>query len=117
MIEPDAQNHQWQPSKLEQQIGAVLFKRLVRNLELTEAGRMVISHAKALFSISGEEGNSPQPPAETRTMVFEERVADVVPETIATDGWHRCCLCRAILALFNVKTTWAPSRMPKIPTP
>lgn len=72
-----------QISKLEQQMGVMLFNRIGRSMELTEAGRMVMSYAEEIFSLGGQlEEMVRNIPAE-RTMVFKVGIADVVPKAIA----------------------------------
>ena len=39
---------------LEDYLGAELFTRVARNLELTEIGRLVLSFANEIFSLGGE---------------------------------------------------------------
>jgi len=52
-------------------------------LELTEAGRTVMSYAEEIFSLGGELEESIRNLPSLRTMVFKVGVADVVPKTIA----------------------------------
>jgi LysR family transcriptional activator of nhaA len=72
-----------QISLLEDSIGETLFRKVGRNLELTEAGRMVLSYADEIFSLGGEleEAVRNLPPG--RRMTFKVGIADVVPKTIA----------------------------------
>lgn len=72
-----------QLSKLEEQLGVVLFTRVGRNLELTETGRRVMSYAEEIFSLGGELEEMVRNLPSVRTMVFKVGVADVVPKTIA----------------------------------
>ena len=72
-----------QLSKLEEQLGVVLFNRVGRNLELTETGRMVVSYAEEIFSLGGELEEMVRNLPSVRTMVFKVGIADVVPKTIA----------------------------------
>ena len=69
---------------LEEQLGEALFDKVGRQLELTEAGRLVLSYADEIFSLGGElEAALRNLPAE-RPMVFRVGVADVVPKSIAS---------------------------------
>jgi LysR family transcriptional activator of nhaA len=43
-----------QISLLEEQLGEVLFKKVGRNLELTDTGRLVLSYADEIFSLGSE---------------------------------------------------------------
>ena len=72
-----------QISLLEEQLGEGLFKKVGRNLELTETGRLVLSYADEIFSLGGELEDAVRNLPATRPMVFRVGVADVVPKTIA----------------------------------
>jgi LysR family transcriptional activator of nhaA len=67
---------------LEQNLGVVLFRRAGRNLELTEAGRLVLSYAEEMFSLGGELEEMLRNLPSNRPMVFKVGVADVVPKSI-----------------------------------
>ncbi len=72
-----------QLSLLEGQLGKPLFARVGRNLELTEAGRLVLSYAEEIFSLGGElEEVIHQLPAD-RPQLFQVGVVDVLPKSIA----------------------------------
>ena len=68
---------------LEDYLGASLFTRVGRGLELTETGRLVLSYADEIFSLGGElEEVLHQLPA-TRPRLFRVGVVDVLPKSIA----------------------------------
>ncbi len=72
-----------QLSLLEDYLGAKLFARVGRNLEITETGRLVLSYADEIFSLGGElEEVLHQLPAD-RPRVFRVGVVDVLPKSIA----------------------------------
>ncbi len=72
-----------QLSLLDEHLGVSLFKKVGRNLELTESGRLVLSYADEIFSLGGElEDVIHQLPAK-RPQVFRVGVVDVVPKYIA----------------------------------
>ena len=72
-----------QLSLLEDSLGEALFKRVGRSLELTEAGRLVLSYAEEIFSLGGELEEVLQQRPKDRPLVFKVGVADVVPKSIA----------------------------------
>ncbi len=72
-----------QLSLLEGNLGESLFSRVGRHLELTEAGRLVLSYAEDIFSLGGELEEMLQNIPEGRPLVFKVGVADVVPKSIA----------------------------------
>ena len=72
-----------QISLLEESIGENLFKKVGRNLELTETGRMVLSYAEEIFSLGIELEDAMHNLPSERPMVFRVGVAEVVPKTIA----------------------------------
>ena len=72
-----------QLSLLEDYLGAKLFTRVGRNLEITETGRLVLSYADEIFSLGGElEEMLHQLPTD-RPRVFRVGVVDVLPKSIA----------------------------------
>ena len=71
-----------QLSLLEQNLELVLFRRAGRSLELTEAGRLVLSYAEEIFSLGGELEEMLRNLPSNRPMVFKVGVADVVPKSI-----------------------------------
>jgi LysR family transcriptional activator of nhaA len=73
-----------QISLLEEQLGEPLFTKVGRNLELTEAGRLVSSYADEIFSLGGELEAALRNMPPERAMVFKVGVADVVPKSIAS---------------------------------
>ena len=68
---------------LEKQLGTTLFKRVGRNLELTETGRLVLSYADEIFSLGGELEEMVRQLPEDRPLLFKVGVVDVVPKSIA----------------------------------
>jgi len=72
-----------QISLLEDSLGENLFKKVGRNLELTEIGRMVLSYADEIFSLGIELEDAMHNLPSERPMVFRVGVAEVVPKTIA----------------------------------
>ncbi len=72
-----------QVSLLEDSLGEALFSKAGRNLELTEAGRLVLSYADEMFSLGGELEEAVRNLPSGRPVVFKVGVADVVPKSIA----------------------------------
>jgi LysR family transcriptional activator of nhaA len=67
---------------LEQSLGVILFRRAGRKLELSEAGRLVLSYAEEIFSLGGQLEDMLRNLPSNRPMVFKVGVADVVPKSI-----------------------------------
>ncbi|MGB5398155.1 MAG: transcriptional activator NhaR [Gammaproteobacteria bacterium] len=72
-----------QLSLLEENLGEALFKRVGRNLELTDTGRLALSYADEIFSLGGELEEVVRNLPDGRPLVFKVGVADVVPKSIA----------------------------------
>lgn len=72
-----------QLSLLEEQLGEALFNRVGRSLQLTDVGRLVLSYADEIFSLSGELEEVVRSLPRDRPMMFKVGVADVVPKSIA----------------------------------
>jgi LysR family transcriptional activator of nhaA len=72
-----------QISLLEDSLGEALFTKAGRNLELTEAGRLVLSYADEIFSLGGELEDTVRNLPSGRPLTFRVGIADVVPKTIA----------------------------------
>jgi LysR family transcriptional activator of nhaA len=72
-----------QLSLLEDHLGATLFNRVGRNLELTEIGRLVLSYADEIFSLGGELEEAIHQQPEGRSPLFRVGVVDVLPKSIA----------------------------------
>ncbi len=69
---------------LEDDLGAPLFAKRGRNLELTEAGRLALGYAEDIFKLGSElEESLRNYPAGGRPAEFRVGVADAVPKTIA----------------------------------
>jgi LysR family transcriptional activator of nhaA len=72
-----------QLSLLEKHLGAELFTRVGRNLEITETGRQVLSYADEIFSLGGELEEIMHQLPEGRPQLFRVGVVDVLPKSIA----------------------------------
>ena len=72
-----------QLSLLEDNLQETLFSRVGRNLELTEAGRLVLSYAEEIFSLGGELEEMLHNLPENRPLMFKVGIADVIPKSIA----------------------------------
>lgn len=72
-----------QISLLEDNLGEALFSKVGRNLELTDAGRLVLSYADEIFSLGGELEDTVRNLPTGRPLTFRVGIADVVPKTIA----------------------------------
>ncbi|NOZ37284.1 MAG: transcriptional activator NhaR, partial [Gammaproteobacteria bacterium] len=68
---------------LEENLGVSLFKRVGRNLELSETGRLVLSYADEIFSLGGELEEVIHQLPEDRPQLFRVGVVDVLPKSIA----------------------------------
>jgi LysR family transcriptional activator of nhaA len=69
---------------LEEQLGEALFTKVGRQLELTDAGRLVLSYADEIFALGGELEDALRNLPQERPMVFRVGVVDVVPKSIAS---------------------------------
>ena len=72
-----------QISLFEDLLGYNLFARVGRRLELTDAGRMVLSYADEIFTLGEELESVLRSPAEGRPLQFSVGVADAVPKVVA----------------------------------
>lgn len=72
-----------QLSVLEEQLGVSLFKRVGRNLELTETGKLALSYADEIFSLGGEMEQVIHQLPTGRPQLFRVGVVDVLPKSIA----------------------------------
>lgn len=68
---------------LEEQLGKPLFEKAGRNLEITAAGRMVLSYADDIFSLGYELEETVKNTSKDRAHVLRVGVADVIPKSIA----------------------------------
>ncbi len=69
---------------LEEDLGAPLFAKRGRNLELTDAGRLAVGYAQDIFTLGSElEESLRNYPEGGRPVEFRVGVADAVPKTIA----------------------------------
>ena len=71
-----------QISLLEQTFGVELFKRVGRQLELTETGRAALPYAEQMFQLAGELENLLRAQPDEQQTLFRVGVADVVPKSI-----------------------------------
>ncbi len=72
-----------QLTTLEEALGAKLFQRAGRQLELTETGRRTLSYADEIFTLGDELVDMLRDPPAQRALVFKVGVADVVPKSVA----------------------------------
>ena len=72
-----------QISLFEDLLGYKLFARVGRRLELTEAGRVVLSYANEIFTLGEELEGILRSPTENRPLQLRVGVADAVPKGIA----------------------------------
>ena len=72
-----------QVSLFEDVLGYKLFTRVGRRLELTDAGRVVLSYADEIFTVGEELEGVLRSPAEGRALPFSVGVADAVPKVVA----------------------------------
>jgi LysR family transcriptional activator of nhaA len=68
---------------LEEQLGHSLFKKVGRNLELTDTGRRVLGYADDIFSLGYELEENIKNAPKDRAQLLRVGVADVVPKSIA----------------------------------
>ncbi|SEI69776.1 transcriptional activator NhaR [Pseudomonas sp. NFR16] len=71
-----------QISLLEQTFGVELFKRVGRQLELTETGRVALPYAEQMFQLGGELEAVLRAQPDEQQILFRVGVADVVPKSI-----------------------------------
>ncbi|OBZ22045.1 LysR family transcriptional regulator [Pseudomonas protegens] len=71
-----------QISLLEQTYGIELFRRVGRQLELTEAGRQALPYAEQMFQLGGELEAMLRARPDEQQIQFRVGVADVVPKSI-----------------------------------
>jgi LysR family transcriptional activator of nhaA len=71
-----------QISLLEQTFGVDLFRRVGRQLELTEAGRLALPYAEQMFQLGGELEALLRAQPNEQQILFRIGVADVVPKSI-----------------------------------
>jgi LysR family transcriptional activator of nhaA len=72
-----------QISLLEEQLGADLFIRVGRNLEISETGRMALSYADEIFSLGGELEEVIHQLPKDRPQLFRVGIVDALPKSIA----------------------------------
>jgi len=71
-----------QLSLLEQTYGIELFKRVGRQLELTEMGRIALPYAEQMYQLGGELEALLRAQPDEQQILFRVGVADVVPKSI-----------------------------------
>jgi LysR family transcriptional activator of nhaA len=71
-----------QLSDLENALGAKLFQRAGRGLEITDAGRRILSYAEEIFSLGDELLEVVQDQTATAMLPFRIGVADSVPKSV-----------------------------------
>ena len=71
-----------QISLLEQTFGVELFRRVGRQLELSEAGRQTLPYAEQMFQLGGELELMLRAQPNEQQILFRVGVADVVPKSI-----------------------------------
>ena len=72
-----------QLSCLEEAMGVTLFERVGRHLELTDAGRLVLSYADEIFLLGSELQNAVRHRPKRSSLAFKVGIDDVVPKSIA----------------------------------
>jgi LysR family transcriptional regulator, transcriptional activator of nhaA len=68
---------------LEGTLGAKLFRRVGRRLELTDTGRLALSYAEDIFRTGGELEEVLRGSQTGRPMLFRVGIADVLPKSVA----------------------------------
>jgi LysR family transcriptional activator of nhaA len=68
---------------LEENLGAPLFRRVGRRLELTDTGRLALSYAEDIFRTGGELEEMLRSNPGGRPMLFRVGIADVLPKSVA----------------------------------
>ncbi len=68
---------------LEENLGAPLFRRIGRGLELTDTGRLALSYAEDIFRTGGELEEILRGSPSGRPMQFRVGIADVLPKSVA----------------------------------
>lgn len=71
-----------QLSELENTLGAKLFQRAGRGLEITDAGRRILSYAEEIFTLGDELLDVARDQNTTATLPFRIGVADSVPKSV-----------------------------------
>ncbi|WP_332669975.1 transcriptional activator NhaR [Aromatoleum sp.] len=72
-----------QLAELERSLGADLFRRVGRRLDLTSAGKLALSHADEIFQIGNELEQSLRSGSAGGDLLFRVGIADAVPKSIA----------------------------------
>jgi len=69
--------------ELEDSLGVELFRRAGRGLELTDAGRRILSYAEEIFAIGDELLEVARDQTMTQSLPFAVGIADSVPKSVA----------------------------------
>ena len=72
-----------QLSELEESLGADLFRRAGRGLELTDTGQRILSYAEEIFALGEELLDVVRDQTSKRSLPFTVGIADSVPKSIA----------------------------------
>jgi len=72
-----------QLSELEENLGADLFRRAGRGLELTDTGQRILSYAEEIFSLGDELLDVVRDQTSKRSLPFTVGIADSVPKSVA----------------------------------
>ena len=72
-----------QVALLEDNLGAKLFRRVGRGLELTDTGRLALSYAEDIFRAGGELEEVLRGSQSGRPLLFRVGIADVLPKSVA----------------------------------
>jgi LysR family transcriptional activator of nhaA len=69
--------------ELEETLGVELFRRVGRGLELTDAGRRILSYAEEIFALGDELLEVAHDQTTTKSLPFTVGIADSVPKSVA----------------------------------
>jgi LysR family transcriptional activator of nhaA len=69
--------------ELEEALGVELFRRAGRGLELTDAGRRILSYAEEIFSLGDELLDVARDQTTRKSLPFAVGIADSVPKSVA----------------------------------
>lgn len=79
-----AQTISGQIALFESRLGVELFQRVGRRLELTEAGRVALRHADAIFGLGAQLEDELRHRPQGRLPDFRAGIADVMPKSVAS---------------------------------
>ncbi len=69
--------------ELEESLGVKLFRRVGRGLEITDAGRRILSYAEEIFTLGDELLKVARDQSATKSLPFTVGIADSVPKSVA----------------------------------